>query len=92
MKHIMCEHKRLMEISQDFNHRPIVFIRFNPDEYILNGKKVTSCWGVNGNGIMVIKKTKQKEWVERTNLLKQQIDYWIKNPSEKTIEIVELFY
>ena len=81
-----------MEISQDFNHRPIVFIRFNPDEYILNEKKVTSCWGVNGNGIMVIKKTKQKEWVERTNLLKQQIDYWIKNPSEKTIEIVELFY
>ena len=27
----MCEHKRLMEISMDLSHRPIVFIRFNPD-------------------------------------------------------------
>ena len=28
-----CENKRLMEISQDSGHRPIVFIRFNPDGY-----------------------------------------------------------
>jgi len=24
-----CENKRLMELSQDVGHRPIVFIRFN---------------------------------------------------------------
>jgi hypothetical protein len=23
-----------MEISKDFNHRPIIFIRFNPDSYL----------------------------------------------------------
>jgi hypothetical protein len=26
----ICENKRIMEISQDVGHRPIVFIRFNP--------------------------------------------------------------
>ena len=25
-----CEHKRLIELSQDLQHRPIIFIRFNP--------------------------------------------------------------
>ena len=87
-----CEHKRLMEISQDLSHRPIVFIRFNPDNYILEGKNVSSCWSVNGNGVMVIKKSKQKEWVQRINVLNEKIEHFIKNPSEKTIEIVELFY
>jgi len=29
-----CENKRIMQISQDLHHRPVVFIRFNPDEYI----------------------------------------------------------
>ena len=28
-----CENKRIMELSQDVGHRPIVFIRFNPDDY-----------------------------------------------------------
>ena len=36
-----CEHKRLMELSQDLQHRSIVFIRFNPDAYV-NQEGVTS--------------------------------------------------
>ena len=28
-----CQNKRLMEISQDIGHKPVVFIRFNPDTY-----------------------------------------------------------
>ena len=43
----ICENKRQMEISTDFGHRPIVFIRFNPDSYIKNNVKITSCWNVN---------------------------------------------
>ena len=31
-----CENKKLMEMSQDVGHRPIVLIRFNPDDYIDN--------------------------------------------------------
>jgi hypothetical protein len=88
-----CEHKRLMELSQDLQHRPIVFIRFNPDSYTnQDGIAVNSCWKLNKIGVMQITKSKQKEWEERIESLKQQIQYWIDNPTEKTIEIVELFY
>jgi len=88
-----CENKRLMEISLDLGHRPIVFIRFNPDGYVnQDGAKVTSCWKLNGLGVMSIMKTRLKEWEQRIESLKHQIQYWIDNPSEKTVEIVELFY
>ena len=86
-----CEHKRLMELSQDLQHRPIVFIRFNPDNYInQEGVSIKSCWKLNKLGVMQI--TKNKEWNERIEVLKQQIQYWIEHPTEKIIEIVELFY
>ena len=88
-----CEHKRLMELSQDLQHRPIVFIRFNPDDYTTQDNTlVKSCWKVNKLGVMQIMKTKESEWKERMECLKRQIQYWIDNPTEKTVEIVELFY
>ena len=88
-----CENKRLMELSQDLQHRPIVFIRFNPDDYTnQDGILVKSCWKLNKLGVMQITKTKQKEWENRIETLKQQIQYWIDNQTEKTIEIIELFY
>jgi hypothetical protein len=88
-----CEHKRLMELSQDLQHRPIIFIRFNPDDYTnQNGVLVKSCWKLNKLGVMQITKTKQNEWEERIETLKQQIQHWINNPTEKTIEIIELYY
>ena len=43
-------------------------------------------------GIMTIVKSKVNEWEERIQNLIQQIQYWIENPTEKTIEIIELFY
>lgn len=87
-----CENKRIMELSQDVNHRPIVFIRFNPDDYKTNLKNITSCWGINKQGTCNIKKTKQKEWDERLNTLHNTVDYWIKNKTNKIIEIIELYY
>ena len=89
-----CENKRLMELSQDLGHRPIVFIRFNPDEYDKDGENITSCWGQDKKGICVVKKSKKKEWEERLLCLKQQIDYWInpENVTNKTIECVQLYY
>jgi len=56
------------------------------------GILVKSSWKLNKLGVMQITKTKQKEWKERIEVLKHQIQYWIDNPTEKTIEIVELFY
>jgi hypothetical protein len=89
-----CENKRIMELSQDLAHRPIIFIRFNPDDYLCEENTVSSCWGNNKNGICVVKKTKQKEWTERLTTLEKQIDYWVNpdNMTDKTIEIIQLFY
>jgi hypothetical protein len=88
-----CENKRLMEISQDVGHRPVVFIRFNPDNYLnKDGKKISSCWKVNGYGVMQVSKTKIIEWEERIQVLFSQIQYWVDNTTEKTVEIIELFY
>jgi hypothetical protein len=89
-----CENKRIMELSQDLGHRPIIFIRFNPDDYMENDKNITSCWGINGNGICVIKKSKKEEWNKRLNTLENQITYWmnIENKTNKTVEIIQLFY
>jgi len=89
-----CENKRIMELSQDLGHRPIVFIRFNPDDYNKGEKNISSCWGHDGKGICVIKKSKQNEWTQRLTALEEQIKYWINpaNRTNKTIEIIQLFY
>jgi hypothetical protein len=90
-----CENKRIMELSQDVGHRPIVFIRFNPDDYTHeNGKNISSCCGQDGNGICVIKKTKKVEWETRLQQLNYQIQYWCDplNRTNKTVEVVQLFY
>ena len=87
-----CENKRLMEISQDVGHRPIVFIRFNPDAYLdtSTGEIVKSCWKVNKKGVIQIEKP--EEWATRIRILKEQIHYWTENLGDKTVEVVELFY
>lgn len=82
-----------MELSQDVGHRPIVFIRFNPDSYFdENGEKILSCWSINKHGICHIPKNRELEWNKRINILLEQIQYWIDNQTTKTIEIIELFY
>ena len=89
-----CENKRIMELSQDLGHRPIVFIRFNPDDYDKNGTNITSCWGHNNKGLCTVKKSKKSEWDQRLTALEEQISYWITpaNTTNKTIETVQLFY
>ena len=84
-----------MELSQDLGHRPVIFIRFNPDKYINNNNEIiTSCWELNKKGICNIKKTTKDEWIKRLEVLKTQIDYWIDpvNKIDKTIETNHLFY
>ena len=89
-----CENKRIMELSQDLGHRPIVFIRFNPDDYEKNETRITSCWGLDKKGICVVKKSKKDEWTQRLTTLEETIQYWInpENITNKTVEIVQLYY
>ena len=88
----ICENKRLMELSQDINHRNLVFIRFNPDAYkTRTNKTINSCWKINKkSGILII--SSQNNWDSRLNAVKETIQYWIDNKTNKTIEVVELFY
>jgi hypothetical protein len=87
-----CENKRIMELSQDIGHRPMILIRFNPDEYILHGKKIQSCWKLNKLGLCVVKDNKQKEWMNRLNVLKNTIDMSSQKGTDKTVDIINLFY
>ena len=89
-----CENKRIMELSQDLGHRPIIFIRFNPDSYLDKNTTITSCWSNNKKGICTITNNKTDEWNQRLNTLTSHIDYWIDpiNKTDKTIETIQLFY
>ncbi len=86
------ENKRIMELSKDIGHRPLIFIRFNPDSYYKDKVKIPSCWGFNKNGLCVIQN--KDNWNERIKILRKCIEYWInpKNKSEKIIHIEQLFY
>ena len=87
-----CENKRLMELSLDVEHKPIVFIRFNPDSYLdKEGKKIKSCWSIT-KSTGIIKIDNKKKWDERLTCLKETVQYWIENETDKTIEVVELYY
>jgi hypothetical protein len=89
----ICENKRIMEISKDVDHKPIVFIRFNPDAYKDSKKqKYASCWRTLKNGLLTVSTWKKEEWDNRLNVLKNQINYWIENKPDKTVELVHLFY
>ena len=51
---------------------------------------LANSWSISKTGVLSI--NSKKSWNERLEALKSQIDYWIKNKSEKTLEIIELFY
>lgn len=89
-----CENKRLMQLSQDVGHRPIIFIRFNPDSYTIQDTKVKSCWSLNKEGKCILNRNKKTEWKERLNTLYERMNYWVQpeNKSEKMIEIEKLYY
>lgn len=88
---ITCENKRLMQISSDIGHRPLIVLRFNPDDYINEkGHNIKSCWKVGKDGIIRI--SKETECNSRLKTLKEEIQYWLTNNSEKTLHIKHLFY
>lgn len=88
-----CENRRIMEISRDLGHKPLIFIRFNPDDYIdITGKKIKSCWNKNTRGIYQISKSNEKRWDNRLNKLAERIIYWGENGTDKLVEIEQLYY
>jgi len=89
----ICENRRLMELSKDLNHRPLIVIKFNPDKYKKDGKNISSCWEADKTtGLLVIKKSKRIEWSFRLNELKKEVDKWIDSKTDKMLKIIKLFY
>lgn len=88
-----CENRRLMEISQDLQHRPLVFVRFNPDSFVAaDGSTVTSCWGYDQHGVARVKPSKRTEWTQRLEALRVQVQHWLQHAPTKTVEVVQMFY
>ncbi len=47
-----CERKRIMQIFDDAGRRPMVVVRFNPDDYIdATGIRVASPWRIDGRSV-----------------------------------------
>jgi hypothetical protein len=40
----------------------------------------------------LLKITDKEEWTYRLNILKDTIDYWLENYTDKTVEVIQLFY
>lgn len=89
----ICENKRTMLLFNDLGNRPLVFIRFNPDDYYnKNGELIKSCWSLSKKRIAIINRTKKEEWKNRLNTLKDYINYYINNEPSKELEIKNLYY
>ncbi len=88
-----CENRRVMEISKDVSHRPVVMVWLNPDGYICKEKgKVPSPWAYTKLGVCKVRPKWKKAWEDRLEVLSNTVDYWMKNQSDKLIEVVELYY
>ena len=92
----ICELKRINLLFEDLGDRHIVFIRFNPDDYLdKNNNKIASCWGIDRNGLSSIKKSKRNEWGHRLDTLKNVVDRYL-NIDEidvsEPITYINLFY
>jgi hypothetical protein len=85
------ENNRIEQFIKDIKH-PIIFIRFNPDAYKNKFKKIPSCWIKNSNKKCIINPLFQDEWNNRLLTLKNEINFWINNKSDKPIHFVYLFF
>jgi hypothetical protein len=88
-----CQIARLNNLSQDVYFRPIILIRFNPDDYIdEKGEKIKSPWIKGKDGIIRIIKKTQTEWNKRLQKLDEEIKKSKSRETKELIEIVHLFY
>jgi hypothetical protein len=77
-----CNNRRLMSIFEGLGTRPMVMIRFNPDNY----DNVPSCWTKNHT------LAHEEEWKQRLEILRQRIVYWMNNEPERELSFEHLFF
>jgi hypothetical protein len=87
------EQERIKLLCLDVQERPIILIRFNPDNYKQGSKNIGSCWINNKEGC-VIRKNKQQEWRERLVMLASKVEYWLNpiNIITHQLEEIKLYF
>ena len=90
-----CENKRMMELFEDGQRRPIVFLRFNPDKYTnAFGCTVPSPWTKTEGGEPRIDPKRKHDWRKRLIKLFARIKYWtqLSDFPTKEVSVEHLFY
>jgi hypothetical protein len=89
---LICDEARINNIQEALN-RPIIIIRFNPDSYTENGKKIKSCFNIDKKtGMRTIPKNQQQNWNNRLAKLKETLALSLENYTDEPIRIIKLFY
>jgi hypothetical protein len=88
----ICENRRIMEISQDLAHRPVIFIRLNPDDYTINNVNIVSPWKRNVFGGISLKESSKHEWNLRLEHFAKRLIYWTEHVPDKIITTEHLFF
>ena len=88
---IICEIARLNELYTDLGDRPLILIRFNPDAYIKNGKKILSSFKIHETlGVPII--ADKKEWNMRMDVLTDIIEKHLNNIPTDPLTTEYVFY
>jgi nitrite reductase/ring-hydroxylating ferredoxin subunit len=86
----ICDNKRTMALSQDLAHRPIVFIRINPDRYKLDDKTVSGAFSITkATGLL---KTHPKILKKRIDAASDLISRYHKIVPDRTITVEQLYF
>ncbi len=92
----ICEEQRMGEIWNDVGHRPIVFVRFNPDKYKdEHGNNVPSPWGgKRANGAATLSKKWKSAWEARLEKLRETVENYMdsRNMEDKNYEMALRWY
>jgi hypothetical protein len=92
-----CENKRVMQIFDDAGRRPIVFVRFNPDNYVdASGNKVRSPWTddrrIKSGGVPHVSAKNQAHWNARLEALASRIEHAVSVRPIKEVTFEYLYF
>lgn len=84
-----CDNKRIMMLSQDLAHRPIVFIRVNPDSFKCEGKRVDGAFKLSKTGVL---SAKPNVLQTRIDAVLQAMAVYMTVVPDPTVTIENLFF
>ena len=85
----LCDNRRTMELFTDLGHRPLVFIRLNPDGYTHVGKRVGKVFSTQRSGELKLNKS---EFSRRFSALVDVVGANLHSVPTREVSVVELFF